>query len=32
MHLPDPTPNNNVETIFEADGARHVDDHAHDLA
>ena len=32
MHLPDPTPDNHVETRFEPDGDRHADDNANDLA
>ena len=32
MHLPDPTPDNHVETNFAPDGDRHLDDDAHDAA
>jgi uncharacterized protein YndB with AHSA1/START domain len=30
MHMPDATPDNHIETRFDPDGAKHVDDHAHD--
>ena len=32
MHLPDPTPDNHVETTFEKDGRGTLNDHAHDAS